>query len=108
MIAQQVGCVDYAWWTARLSPMGRRRCKGSTRRLPDGDSLSGLVPRSWTAEEEYDALTKLLLKRDADVNSKDNNSQTPLLWAMRGGHDAVVKQLLEKGAAGNTKDSTQG
>jgi ankyrin repeat protein len=76
--------------------------------MPDGDSSAGLTTLSWAADEECDAVTKLLLERGADANSEDNNGQTPLLWAARGGYDAVVKQLLEKGAAVDSKDSTYG
>jgi ankyrin repeat protein len=37
---------------------------------------------------------KLLLEKGADVESKDDVGQTPLLWAR---NEAVVKLLLEKG-----------
>lgn len=76
--------------------------------MPDGDSSAGLTTLSWAANEECDAVTKLLLEKGADASSKDNNGRTPLLWAARGGYNAVVKQLLEKGAAVDSKDSTYG
>ena len=41
---------------------------------------------------------KLLLEKGADVESKSNIGQTPLLLAAWNGHKAVVKLLLEKGA----------
>jgi ankyrin repeat protein len=36
---------------------------------------------------------KLLLEKPVDVDSKDNNGQTPLLWATEKGHEVVVKLL---------------
>ena len=38
------------------------------------------------------------------MNSKDYNSQMPLLWVSENGHELVVKLLLEKGAELETKD----
>jgi ankyrin repeat protein len=35
----------------------------------------------------------------ADVDSRDNDGQTPLSWAARNGHEAVVKLLVETGKA---------
>jgi ankyrin repeat protein len=44
-------------------------------------------------------VVKLLLEKNADLESKDDEyGQTPLSWAARNGHEAVVKLLLEKGA----------
>ena len=40
---------------------------------------------------------KLLLEKSAELEVKDNNSQTPLLWAIENGYEAVVKLLVEKG-----------
>ncbi|EMR87686.1 putative ankyrin repeat protein [Botrytis cinerea BcDW1] len=53
-----------------------------------------------------DEIVKLLLERDADIESKDSEyGQTPLSWAAKNGYDAVVKLLLEKGADIDSKDS---
>jgi ankyrin repeat protein len=108
MIAWRVGRVDI--------PGGRLVSRQRLVRLQgfcasimlDGDSPAALLPLSWAAEEECDAVTKLPLEKVADANSEDNNDQAPLLWAARGGYDTVVKQLLEKGAAVDSKDSTYG
>ncbi|EFX04723.1 nb-arc and ankyrin domain containing protein [Grosmannia clavigera kw1407] len=41
------------------------------------------------------------------VDSKDNNSRTPLLWAAWGGHEAVVRLLLATGQVNtNSKDDS--
>jgi ankyrin repeat protein len=45
----------------------------------------------------HEAVVKLLLEKGAELESKDNNSQTPLSHAAEKGHEAVVKLLLENG-----------
>jgi hypothetical protein len=41
---------------------------------------------------------KLLLEKDAEIESKDKvGSQTPLLWAVESGHEAVVKAAAGEG-----------
>jgi ankyrin repeat protein len=47
---------------------------------------------------------KLLLEKEANVESKDNDGKTPLLWAAWIGHEAVAKLLSEKGADVESKD----
>jgi ankyrin repeat protein len=44
-------------------------------------------------------VVKLLLEKGAELETKSEYSQTPLLYAASRGHKAVVKLLLEKGAA---------
>ena len=41
---------------------------------------------------------KLLVEKGAELDSKDEDGQTPLLWAAFFGHEAVAKLLVEKGA----------
>jgi ankyrin repeat protein len=41
-------------------------------------------------------VVKLLLDRNADVDSSDAYGRTPLSWAAANGHEAVVKLLLDK------------
>jgi ankyrin repeat protein len=43
-------------------------------------------------------VVKLLLEKDADVESKSRNIRTPLSWAAKYRREAVVKLLFEKGA----------
>jgi ankyrin repeat protein len=43
-------------------------------------------------------LVKLLLDRDADIESKCNSSRTPLSWTIYYGHEAIVKRLLARSA----------
>ena len=45
-----------------------------------------------------EAIVKLLVEKGAELESKDNNGQTPLLCAARWGCEGVVKLLVEKGA----------
>jgi ankyrin repeat protein len=40
----------------------------------------------------------LLLEKGAELETKDNNGQTPLSWAAERGHEAVVTLLLDNGA----------
>jgi ankyrin repeat protein len=47
-------------------------------------------------EDGHEAVVKLLLDKDADIESKDKNDRTPLSWASLCGHEAVVKLLLDK------------
>jgi ankyrin repeat protein len=56
------------------------------------------------AEKGHAAVVKLLLESGADLESKDNSSQTPLSWAAENGHEAVAKPLIGKGADLESKD----
>jgi ankyrin repeat protein len=51
------------------------------------------MPLSRVAGSGHDKVVEVLLTRDADMDSKDNDTQTPLWWAARNGHKAVVKLL---------------
>src|SRR5256885_988709 len=71
----------------RKTTMVRRRSYG-----PAGKGRDAVVPLS-------------LHTGKVDINSKDEDGQTPLLWAAWGGHEAVVKLLLETGEVdANSKD----
>jgi ankyrin repeat protein len=48
---------------------------------------------------------KLLLEKGTELETKSNNSQTPLSWAAKNGHEVVVKLLLEKGTKLETKSN---
>ncbi|CAH0043059.1 unnamed protein product [Clonostachys rhizophaga] len=48
---------------------------------------------------------KLILKKDANLNSKDDiHHRTPLHWAAFNGHKAAVELLIDKGADLDSKD----
>jgi ankyrin repeat protein len=53
-------------------------------------------------------VVKLLLKKGADVESKDSRGRTPLSWAAEKGHEEVMELLLEKGADVESKDTEYG
>jgi ankyrin repeat protein len=53
---------------------------------------------SWAAANGREAVVKLLVEKGTDIESKDNNGQTPLSRAAGSGHEAIVKLLLERGA----------
>jgi ankyrin repeat protein len=44
-----------------------------------------------------EAVVKLLLADNGDINVKDNNGQTPLSWAAKNEQKAVVRQMLNTG-----------
>lgn len=45
-----------------------------------------------------------MVKKGANLKSKDGDSQTPLLLAAENQHKVVVKQLIKKGADLKSKD----
>lgn len=49
-----------------------------------------------------------LLKKGAEIDSKDIYSRTPLLCAVQNGHESIVMLLLEKDAEFETKDNKYG
>jgi hypothetical protein len=52
----------------------------------------------------YEVMVKFLLEAKADVDSKDNQSRTPLWWAAENGQEGVIKLLLNAKADINLKD----
>lgn len=54
------------------------------------------------------SLVQLLLERGAEVNSRDQDGQTPLSWAAEKGRESVVQVLLENRAGINSKDNNYG
>src|ERR1700754_2752613 len=72
-------------------------------------TIGGRTPLSWAAEKGHEAVVRLLVKKGADLESKDSRySQTPLSWAAEKGHEALVRLLVEKGADPESKDSGGG
>jgi ankyrin repeat protein len=72
----------------------------------DSRDTYGRTPLSWAASHGHQAIVKLLLEKNANIETKDTEcNQTPLSWAARSGHEAIVKLLLEKNANIETKDT---
>ena len=44
------------------------------------------------------ATIEALLDKGADINTKDDDSLTPLIWAAEYGHIDIVQKLLNRGA----------
>jgi ankyrin repeat protein len=62
-------------------------------------SINDRTPLWWAAGRGDEAVVKLLLEKEADVESKDAEyGQTPLSCAAENGHEAVIKLLLERKA----------
>jgi ankyrin repeat protein len=59
----------------------------------------------WAAENEHEAVVKLLFKKVGELEPEDTYDQTWPWWAAEDGHEAVVKLLLEKGAELESKDN---
>lgn len=56
------------------------------------------------AEDGHNGMVKLLLRKRADVATKDNHGRTALHLAASGGHLSLVQLLLEKGSDIVTKN----
>jgi ankyrin repeat protein len=56
------------------------------------------TPLSLAAGNVHEAVVKLLLEKNADIETKDKYRRMPLSLAAGNGHKAVVKLLLGKGA----------
>jgi ankyrin repeat protein len=54
---------------------------------------------------DFAEVKALVAKNPALVNSKDDNSNTPLIWAAGGGYKEVVGLLLSRGADINVKNN---
>jgi ankyrin repeat protein len=55
-------------------------------------------------EDTMEAVVRLLLQKDADLDSKDLQSRTPLSYAAANGCEAMVEVLLESGAEVESMD----
>ncbi|EGU85447.1 hypothetical protein FOXB_04039 [Fusarium oxysporum f. sp. conglutinans Fo5176] len=69
-------------------------------------TYEGRTPLLWAAEKGHEALVKLLLQNDADVNIMDRNGQTALRLAVDAQHRAVARMLVANGADMNAGDYT--
>ncbi|EEP79769.1 conserved hypothetical protein [Uncinocarpus reesii 1704] len=56
------------------------------------------------AEDESEAVVKLLLEANAKTDARDTDDRTPLIYAAVNGYEAVARQLLEAGANIEAKD----
>ncbi len=65
------------------------------------DSRTTLVEATRNGQE---ALVRLLLEKDANIEAKDKYKRMALFKATMDGNEAVVLLLLEKGARANAKD----
>jgi uncharacterized protein len=66
---------------------------------PHGENAQGEVDRL------YFAIARLLLRKGANIEARDQDGNTPLISAAGNGETAVVKLLLENGADAEATDS---
>ena len=74
---------------------------GVKRCLDDGaDALhaedEGFTALHMAAQEGFDAIATMLLRKGAKMDATDDDGVTPLMLACAGGHDAVVNMLLKE------------
>ncbi|KAJ5744091.1 hypothetical protein N7533_008961 [Penicillium manginii] len=72
------------------------------------DKLSGLAPLALATQHGNEAVVRMFLNENTDIEIKDRFDRTPLSWAARNGFEAVVKLLLDKGVDLEEKDSGGG
>ena len=73
--------------------------------IPNEKDEAGRTPLSWAAQNGHEAVVKLLLVNNAEVNLKDTvYGQTPLTRAALIGHEAIVKLLLVNSAEIDSQD----
>jgi ankyrin repeat protein/nucleoside phosphorylase len=70
------------------------------------DSKDRRTPLSWAAESGHEAIAKLLIDSNADLEIMSYSGRTALTWAAKNGHKTVVKLLLDKGANIEAKNQT--
>ena len=64
--------------------------------------LSGRSPLFWAAggsEAKCDAVVRLLLEHDVDMEGKDHEGKTTLSWAIEKGNKRIVQLLISRGAS---------
>ena len=54
------------------------------------------TPLLWAAKNAHEAVVRLLIERNVNINVKDEYGYTPLTWAAMNGHQAVVRLLIER------------
>ena len=66
---------------------------------------NGATALYWAGRNSHKKIVELLLKRNANVNAKDDlNNRTTLFWAAKNGHEKMVKLLLAHDADGEAAD----
>ena len=67
---------------------------------------NGRTPLVWAALRGYEAVVRLLIERDAEIDSRDSEGRTPLSWAAWFGRKAVVRLFIERDAEIDSRDNT--
>lgn len=56
------------------------------------------------ARFEHESIVRMLLKKGADRNAKDNKGKSALFMAINSGHESIARLLSEKGAILTIRD----
>ncbi|OZJ04207.1 hypothetical protein BZG36_02971 [Bifiguratus adelaidae] len=74
--------------------------------IDDPDTVGGHTPLMWACYQGDLAITDILLRYGASIDTTDNTKLTPLHWAIVKGHRLCIKTCLEYGADPGMKDTS--
>ncbi|OPB44479.1 hypothetical protein A0O28_0027980 [Trichoderma guizhouense] len=64
-----------------------------------------LTPLAWAAMNGHTATIRILIKKGANIETKDHKGFTPLMWAVMNGHKGTIELLIANDAYIMAKDN---